>query len=239
MIENERIETIKATVDLPALVRAKGITLKKNGKGYMGLCPFHDDHTPSLSVNPTTNLWKCFGCNTGGDVIRFVELFDKVDFKTAIEQLSGNGFKKTTTRTPTPQNILSVKDRKLLAHVVTYYQKTLTDDDRRGLKYLNQDRGLTDNQTLKSYGAGYVNGTLLEILPQDPEVTEALKRIGILNNNGHEAFYNCVVFPLYNDQGSIVNLYGRNIDPAPSDSARTGVTHLYLPGPRRGTRRRQ
>jgi len=80
MIEKERIEAIKAGVDLAALVRAKGIELKKNGKSYFGLCPFHDDHNPSFSVNPTNNLWQCFGCGAGGDVIRFVELIDKVSF---------------------------------------------------------------------------------------------------------------------------------------------------------------
>ena len=87
MIEKERIEAIKAGVDLTALVRAKGIQLKKNGKGYFGLCPFHDDHNPSLSVNPSKNLWQCFGCGAGGDAIRFVELFDQVPFPEALNQL--------------------------------------------------------------------------------------------------------------------------------------------------------
>ncbi len=80
MIEKEKIEAIKKDVDLIALIESKGIPLKKNGKGYKGLCPFHDDTDPSLSVNPSTNLWNCFGCNKGGDAIRFIELFDKIDF---------------------------------------------------------------------------------------------------------------------------------------------------------------
>ena len=73
----------------------------------------------------------------------------------------------------------------------------------------------------------------MEILPDDPEVIKALKKIGILNAKGHEIFYNCVVFPLYNARGSIENLYGRNID------EEAGVTHLYLPGPRSGLVNRQ
>jgi len=79
-IERETIEAIKRDVDLVPLVEAKGIELKKNGKGYFGLCPFHDDSNPSLSINPTKNLWQCFGCGAAGDVIRFVELIDKVSF---------------------------------------------------------------------------------------------------------------------------------------------------------------
>ena len=88
MIEKEEIEAIKENTDLVALIESKGILLKKNGKGYKGLCPFHEDTNPSLSVDPETNLWNCFGCNSGGDAIRFVELFDKIDFPQAVGQLS-------------------------------------------------------------------------------------------------------------------------------------------------------
>ena len=234
MIEKEKIEAIKHGVDLLALVRSRGIDLKKNGKSYLGLCPFHNDTNPSLSINPADNLWQCFGCGAGGDVIRFVELFDKVDFKEAVKHLAGNGHKRLPVRkkTTTKSHALTVKERRLLSRVVSYYQHTLTQD-RRGADYLKQDRGITDNQSLKDFGTGYANGTLLEILPQDPEVIKALKKIGILNAKGHESFYNCVVFPLYNTRGSIVNLYGRNID----DSNK--IAHLYLPGPRSGLVNRQ
>ena len=233
MIEKERIESIKAGVDLAALVKSKGIDLKKNGKSYHGLCPFHDDTNPSLSINPDKNLWQCFGCGAAGDVIRFVELVDKVAFPEAVKRLSDNGFKSLAPKPrPNKTPALTVKDRKLLARVVGYYQHTLNEDSR-GLTYLKQDRGITDNQSLKDFGAGYANGTLLEILPEDPDVIKALKKIGVLNAKGHEVFYNCVVFPLYNARGSIENLYGRNID---EDA---GTTHLYLPGPRSGLVNRQ
>jgi len=244
-IEKEVIESIKAGVELVPLIQSKGIQLRKNGKGYFGLCPFHKDTNPSLSVNPTKNLWQCFGCGAAGDVIRFVELFDKVSFPEAVEKLKAEGLrlrpatagqaklKAEPRKHPTSDlQPLTVKERKLLAKVVSYYQHTLTQDSR-GLNYLKQDRGITDNQSLKDFGAGYVNGTLLEILPEDDEVTKALKRIGILNAKGHEVFYNCVVFPLYSASGTIVNLYGRNID---DDS---GIAHLYLPGSRSGLVNRQ
>ena len=112
--------------------------------------------------------------------------------------------------------------------MVSYYQHTLGADDNRGLAYLKNERGIADNQSITDFGTGYANGTLLEILPEDPEVILALKRIGILNAKGHELFYNCVVFPLVDESGAVVNLYGRNIDEG------SGVAHLYLPGPRTG-----
>jgi DNA primase len=235
MIDKEKIEAVKHGVDLVSLVESRGIALTKNGKGWFGRCPFHADKNPSLSVNPDKNLWQCFGCGAAGDTIRFVELFDKVDFKEAVKRLTAGG----TTREARPKprrskpTDLSVKDRKLLAQVVGYYQHTLAQDGR-GLAYLKQERGITDNQSFTDFGAGYANGTLLEILPEDPEVINALKRIGILNAKGHEMFYNCVVFPLLNEQGVAVSLYGRRIVDEPG-SAR----HLYLSGPRFGLVNRQ
>ncbi len=98
MIEKETIERIKTSVDLKSLVESRGIELKKNGKGWFGLCPFHDDKTPSLSVTPSKNEWHCFGCGAGGDVIRFVEMFDRVDFKEAVKRLGGDEVEKIAVK---------------------------------------------------------------------------------------------------------------------------------------------
>ena len=234
MIDKELIDQAKRT-DMTALVQAKGIDLKKTGKSMMGLCPFHADNNPSLSINIQENRWNCFGCPAGGDAIRFVELFDQVDFKEAVARLTNsNGTsrlpkisKNTSGKKRAALKPLSVKDKKLLARVVKYYQHSL-DEDKRGLDYLQKERGINDVQSIKELGAGYVNGTLNEILPDDPDVIDQLKRIGILNAKGNEIFYNCVVFPLFDGQRAVTGLYGRNI----ADNA--NVPHLYLAGPRTG-----
>jgi len=235
MIEKQAIEHIKRSVDLAALVRAKGVHLKKNGKSLLGICPFHADKTPSLSINTKENLWQCFGCGAAGDVIRFVELFDQVDFKEAVSRLSSNGNRPPVGRKPSrdaASKSISVKDKKLLARVAGYYQHSL-EEDRRGLDYLTKERSINDLQSIKDFGTGYVNGTLNEILPHDPVVIKQLKTIGILNDKGNEIFYNCVVFPQYDGQGAVCGLYGRNID------AGAGTAHLYLAGPRTGIVNRQ
>ena len=232
MIEQEHIDALKQSVDLVALVQSRGIRLTKNGKGYKGLCPFHEDKDPSLLVNPDQNLWNCFGCDKGGDPIRFVELIDKVDFKEAVKRLSAeNPSPRRTAETAVKGKKTTIQEAKLLARVVGYYQHTFSEDTR-GLEYL-KGRGISNNQSLQDFGIGFVNGSLKNILPDDPQVIKSLKDLGILNQKGNEIFYNCVVFPLYDQDGGIVNLYGRNIDPE------NGVSHLYLAGSRSGIVNRQ
>ncbi len=240
-IAKERIETVKRGVDLVALVRSRGIDVKKNGKGWFGLCPFHDDKNPSLSVNPDENLWQCFGCGAAGDAIRFVELFDQVDFPEAVNRLSGNGLKVQASkpkRAAKPEPPLSAKLKKLLARVVAFYHTAFAEDPR-AREYL-ETRGITDKSALSAHKAGFANGTLLNVLPDDGDLKDQLKRIGILNDRGKEHFYGCVTFPLYDDSGDLAGIYGRRIDPAsPEGYAGTSAKHLYLPGQRSGLFNRQ
>ncbi len=238
MIEKETIERIKKDVDLAALVRAKGVQLKKNGKSYFGLCPFHDDHNPSLSINPLTNLWQCFGCGAGGDVIRFVEMFDQVDFKEAVKRLSDNGFKATRKskrkEPPKKQPGLSAKLIKLLNRVIEFYHTAFAEDPR-AKEYLGK-RGITNNAIFSDFKVGFANGTLLNTLPDEGDIFEQLKQIGVLTEKGNEHFYGYVTFPLYDLNGNSSGIYGRRLDDMVTGNL---PDHLYLPGERHGLFNRQ
>jgi len=147
MIEKERIEAVKQGVDMVALIKSRGIELKKNGKGYVGLCPFHAEATPSFSVNPAQNLWQCFGCSTGGDAIRFVELFDKRSFPDAVAKLSGTVPMLQAAKPAPPADkepaALTAKQVKLLSRVIEFYHKAFCEDGR-ARDYLT-GRGIADN----------------------------------------------------------------------------------------------
>ncbi|MCG3140708.1 MAG: DNA primase [Anaerolineae bacterium] len=87
-ITRELIDDIKTRVDLAEMMQARGVELKTRGNKAQGRCPFHDDKTPSLTLDTARGLWHCFGCHAGGDAIQFVMQFDKVEFITALRTLA-------------------------------------------------------------------------------------------------------------------------------------------------------
>jgi DNA primase len=226
-IGKEIIDEAKRT-NLVALVQAKGIKLKKNGKSYFGLCPFHADKNPSLSINPEKNLFQCFGCGAAGDAIRFIELIDQVDFKQAVARLTGDRLPAAAEQVPAdaepdpaPESKSGANLQQYLERVVAIYENNFAQSDQ-GKRYL-QSRGITDAGLLVKHAAGYCDGRLNEILPQNGGIREALKELGILLEDGSERFLNCVVFPVHDLEGGIITLYGRHMDGA------SPIKHLFLP----------
>jgi hypothetical protein len=212
-IVKERIEAVKRGVDLVALVESRGIALKKNGSGWFGLCPFHDDTNPSLSINPDENLFQCFGCGAAGDVIRFVELFDKVSFTEAVKRLSGSDLDRpprSRRKKETPPKKPTAAQVKLLRRVIDFYHTAFAEDPR-AMQYLER-RGITDKAVYSAHKLGFANGTLLNVLPHDGDISGQLKGMGVLADKGHEHFYGYVTFPLYDAGGNPCGIYGRRLD---------------------------
>jgi len=236
-ISKAEIETIKRDHDLKAVIESYGVKLSKKGANYVGLCPFHKEKTPSFTVNPKTNLYHCFGCNAGGDVIGFVTKHEGIGFREAFDRLNGNGSsqhsaisKKEVATLPSAarndkKEVQSVNRSRLLNRVVSFYHKSFCED-QRAMEYLKA-RGITDNSIFSDFQIGYSNGTLLNTIPEEGDILDTLKQIGILNDKGHEMFYGCVVFPVFDENKDCVGLYGRRITEGETD-------HLYLTGPRKG-----
>lgn len=231
------LDRIKQTVDLVALIRSRGVELKKNGKGYKGLCPFHEDKkTASFSVTPDKGLWHCFGCGKGGDIIEFVRLFDRVDFKAAVEKLTtylpGEDLPEIKTKTAVKKENtpLTPAHIKVLSRVIDFYHTAFCEDPR-GREYL-EERGIANTKLFADHKIGLAAGTLLNVLPEEGDIKEQLQEIGVLNDKGKEHFYGCITFPLYDLAGNPAGIYGRRM-------IGKGAEHLYLPGSRRGIFNRQ
>lgn len=238
--ENE-IERLKSEVSVQRLIEAAGIELKKSGKDLTGCCPFHEDDTASLVVTPSKNLWHCFGCGAAGGPIDWVMRKNGVSFRHAVELLradpslaAGSGGpvgRSRVARLPPPVE-LDAGERELLNQVIGYYHETLLASPE-ALAYLDK-RGLGDRELIERFQLGFANRTLGLRLPAarvkaGAELRGRLQKVGILRESGHEHFNGCLVAPVFDEAGNVLEVYGRKITEGVNPPL-----HLYLPGPHRG-----
>ncbi|MGD2092896.1 MAG: CHC2 zinc finger domain-containing protein, partial [Candidatus Aminicenantes bacterium] len=246
------IEKLKQEVSLPDLVQSYGVKLKKKGKDLIGLCPFHDDHSPSLVISPDKNLWHCMGaCQEGGSVIDWVMKSEVVSFRHAVEILKqrenpdvlGGEIKRikkaTIRKLESPFNFdvdsdQSVESQVLINRVIDFYHETLKQNPE-ALQYLKK-RCLKNSEMIDHFKLGLANRTLCYRLPDKgrklgDELRGKLQEMGIMRESGHEHFSGSLVIPIYDESGNVVEIYGRKI----SHKLRKGtLCHLYLPGPHHG-----
>jgi DNA primase catalytic core len=247
-IPESEIERLKREVSVQRLAEARGVNLKRHGADLIGLCPFHEDHSPSLVISPQKNLWNCLGaCGKGGSVIDWVMCAEGVSFRHAVELLREDHLPVAARPGAKPPRISSVPklpapvsrdadDRALLLQIVSYYNETLKQSPE-ALKYL-EGRGLKSSEMIDRFQMGFANRTLGYRLPEKNRLAGAelrgrLQKLGIYRESGHEHFNGSLVIPIFDPQGQVVQMYGRKI--APSNKLRDGVPeHLYLPGPQQG-----
>lgn len=240
-LPDAEIERLKQDVSLERLIEASGIELKKSGKDFVGRCPFHDDHDPSLRVTPSTNLWRCPPCGIGGSVIDWVMKLNGVSFRHAVEllregvsSLAAQPVKRTTVRALPPPVTFDADDRALLNQVIDYYRDTLKQSPE-ALAYLAK-RGIDSPEAIERFKLGYANRTLGLRLPNTQrkagaDIRARLAKLGLMRSSGHEHFTGSLVIPVLDEAGHVVEAYGRKI----RDDLREGTAyHLYLPGPHQG-----
>ncbi len=245
-LPDEIVERIRREISVQRLAEARGIKLRRVGKNLMGLCPFHQEKTPSLSITPSVNKWHCLGCGKGGTAIDWVMCAEGVSTRHALELLSRDLVPMTpSSGGPPPKNCTVRKlppliqqtndDQKLLEIVVSYYHQTLKETPE-AQQYLVK-RGLQSAEMVEHFRLGYANRTLGYHLPASNRLAGAAQRgrlqeLGILRpKTGHEHFRGSLVVPVLNLAGEVMQMYGRKI----RNDLRAGIPdHLYLPGPLRG-----
>ena len=243
-IPDEVIERLKREVAVVRLVETAGVTLKRHGADLLGLCPFHDDHAPSLVISPDKNLWHCLGaCQAGGSVIDWVMKAEGVSFRHAVELLQ-NDYRPLAAAGRRPKHATVPKlaapvaadedDATLLMQIIDYYHAALKQSPE-ALAYLEK-RGIASSEAIDTFKLGFANRTLGYRLPRmnrrdGAAVRGQLQRLGIIRPSGHEHFNGSLVIPVLDGQGQVQEVYGRKLN----DNLRPGTPlHLYLPGPHRG-----
>jgi DNA primase len=210
---DEDVEKLKQCLPLLDYLRRQNWIARPVGHGseFVGLCPLHPETRPSFYVNASKNLFYCHGCGQGGDLVRFVQLFHHLSFRQSLAYLQ-------------QQSTPSADPAAVLEQAATFYQRQL-DRYPEALHYLKQ-RGLHDLASIKDLRIGYAPGaSLRRHLTAQGYSFHLLRRLGLLNPQGCDAFYRRVIFPCC-QAGRIVNFYGRSIGPA--------FAHRFLPGSKGG-----
>ena len=212
------IDELRARVSIADVVGAK-VKLTKKGREYQGLCPFHNEKTPSFTVNESKGFYHCFGCGAHGDIIKFEMEANGLPFIDALQKLAHQAGLQM------PQ--LSAKDKKeederkslyeIMETACAFFERELRmPDGASGLKYFTEKRSLSP-ETLKKFRLGFApnNNALMAHLKAQGIDEKDMKELGLIaipedtSRRPHDFFRNRVMIPITNKQGKIIAFGGR------------------------------
>lgn len=214
------IDEVKNRCDIVNVI-SQYISLKNSGSNYSGLCPFHNEKTGSFHVNQKKQIYKCFGCGEGGDVINFIMKIENMDFIEAVKLLAEkNGIEfKTNLSEADKKKMESIKlIQEIHLKAARYYFTNLINSKNSGYDYIRR-RGLSD-KIIKKFGLGYsLNSwnSLMEYLLSIGYEKKDLVKSGLVthkenDNKYYDRFRNRVMFPIFDYRGNVIGFGGRVLD---------------------------
>ncbi len=212
-IPQETIDRINDNADIVDIV-SKSVDLKKRGRNFFGLCPFHEEKTPSFSVAPDKGIYHCFGCGKGGNAVNFIIENEKLSFVEAIQQLGQHlGIQVEFSGSNESKNLFD-NLYKIHEDASSLYHKTLLSDrGKKALKYL-MDRGLS-LESIKLFSVGFAPESskfLLNTIKSNGYDREVLEKSGLFGYSKSEffdRFRSRIMFPIWNSSSKIVGFGGR------------------------------
>jgi DNA primase len=215
-IKDSSVETVKAAADIVALVEPY-TRLRKSGARYVGLCPFHQEKTPSFGVTPDRGTFKCFGCGEGGDAITFVEKKENVDFVGAIEWLADRfGVELEYEETSPEQDRLRKRRERMfqvLDRAATFYERYLWESETGAFArdYL-ASRGLGE-EICREFRLGLAPGgaALTRGAAEQGFARDELAGAGLTNRRGNDYFTRRLLFPLADARGRVRGFQARRL----------------------------
>ncbi len=217
------IDEIKSRIDIVDLV-SETVKLRRAGKNFSGLCPFHSEKTPSFIVSPDRGTWRCFGqCNEGGDIFSFVMKKEGWDFKETLRYLAQKAGVTLEAYTPQQQEEKDANERlrNLLEEAVNFYRHQLlnTPKGQEALAYLHEQRGLTD-ATIETFGLGYAPDAWEAAFGHFTEKgygEQELLDVGLLSaresGGYYDRFRNRIMIPIRDERGRMAGFGARILDP--------------------------
>ena len=206
-ITNEMINEIRNKVDIVDVV-SKYLPLTQRGKNYFGVCPFHDDHSPSMSVSKEKQIFTCFSCGATGNVFNFVADYEHISFYDAVRLLGNTvGYNLGTSKVVKNKNAEAYEIYNLACR---FYQNSLnTSLGKNAQEYLETRK--IDKESIKKFkiGLSISKTSLTDYLLSKGIELKKLVDLGISNENGTDLFTNRIMFPLYDLEGNVVAFSGR------------------------------
>lgn len=227
------VDEVRERCDLVEIV-SQYVNLRRSGRTMVGLCPFHNEKTPSFHVNPERQRWKCFGCGEGGDVFTFVQKIDNLTFREALEHLARK-VGVEIRRTQQSAKVYTEKDIILRANnVACEFFRSQLRESSRALGYLER-RGLSES-TIEKYLIGYApdswDGLLNHLIKQRLDPAEAVKAGLLVAREDGKGFYDRfrdrLIFPILDLSERIVGFGGRALGDDPAKYLNTPETPLFI-----------
>ncbi len=232
------LDLIKQKLDVVSFI-SEYVPLKKAGRNFLGLCPFHPEKTPSFVVSPERQIWHCFGCQAGGDIVGFLMRIENLEFPEALKILAKRAGVQLKSFEPTEAGRIREKIYTLNHLAAEYYHYILTTHPVGAIarQYLS-DRKITDG-SIKLFKIGYAPDSwdsLIRFLTKKGYPPADLNLAGLVSRSdkGHffDRFRGRVIFTLFDHRGNAVGFAGRVLDPEAKEAKyiNTAETPAYIKG---------
>lgn len=230
LIPQETIEMVRQQTNIVDVV-GQYVQLKKSGKNYLGLCPFHNEKSPSFSVAEDKQIFHCFGCAKGGNVFSFIQEIEGLSFPESVEKVADLANISVSLNLTNRPQVMSPKVLEE-SQLIQIHEKTSelyhhilmnTQVGEKALEYL-KERGLTE-EVIKTFQIGFAprdRRLLHKVLEKDNYSDEVLKKTGLLfqleDGNWIDRFYQRIMFPITNFQGKVIGFSGRILEDVDFDA---------------------
>ncbi len=227
------LEEIKSRIDIVEFI-SDYVPLKKSGQNYKGLCPFHSEKTPSFTVSQTKQIFHCFGCGAGGDVVSFLMKHENLSFSEALRYIAKKaGIKTADFR---PDKDFSIKREKILqinTEAMKFFIKNL-NSSKAPLDYLKK-RGISE-ESLKSFSIGYAPDqwdALFSHLKKTGHTDSLIQKAGLIVADGkgfRDSFRRRIIFPIWNLKNDVIAFGGRVMDNSLPKYVNSPETEVFKKG---------
>lgn len=211
-IDGDVVDKIRASTDIVEIV-SEYTPLEQRGKNFFGVCPFHADHSPSMSVSREKQMFKCFSCGAAGNVFKFVSDIENISYYEAIAKVGQKLGITIEVSSKYEQKSKYEEEYQIMNLACMYYQNILNSEYGKKAKEYLKKRGLNE-EMMKDFqmGLSISGNTLLSFLKQKNYPESKLQELGLVNESYqkyHDIFVNRIIFPIHDAQGKVVGFTAR------------------------------